>query len=183
MFHPANIIFMILFEIALILLSVFVWQIVPWAVCTAFTFAIWVTALVALSRNRQLKSEHQQGFIVTDRLQGQFVQNRFVVSHKHLDLVRVPLIQMITIFVVLASLFLCKCVYQYIATAASPYSGELYVVFCILPDLAFTVIVSTHGTIDLFETSQYQVMSEPDIESDLELQHKAHPNDTIQTAH
>lgn len=87
MFHPAYIVFMIVFEIALLLLTVFVWHVIPWAVCIAFAFAIWVTAIVALGRNRSFKSENHQGLLQTAYFNGLFVRGRVIVTHKHLDIV------------------------------------------------------------------------------------------------
>lgn len=162
---------MIVFEIALILLSIFVWYVVPWALCIVFAFAIWVTTLVALGRNRQVRSESRQGLLATKYLNGLFIRGRVIVTHKHLDTVRVPLIQMITIVTILASLSLLKCIFMFVSSFAGDNENELFAVFCILPDLVFTVIVSAYGFMDLFETSQYELISEQDTESSPQLHH------------
>lgn len=87
MFHPGFIAFFLVLNAATIGVESWRYYYI-WPVHVAIYFAIWVAILVAIARHRKLKGEFKYGTVATDLLEGQFVQERVIVTHPQLDIVR-----------------------------------------------------------------------------------------------
>lgn len=157
MHHPAFISFLVVFGVGISVLAGFF----PWIttiVLIVMSFAIWVTTLVALTNHRQMESQ----FPGSTKMADVEVQegNPFVVSHKHLDNVCIQFCaypQLLVTIILLSSLMLFKSIFLLVSvwTYASV-SNALVTVFCFLPDLFYTMLLSSPATVDEFEVSQYK---------------------------
>lgn len=157
MHNPAFISFLIVFGVGISVLAGFI----PWIatiVLIVMSFAIWVTTLVALSNHRQMESQFPGSTKMAD-VDGQ-EGNPFMVSHKHLDNVCIQFcayLQLLVTIILLSSLMLFKSIFLLVGVWTSPnVSNALVTVFCFLPDLFYTMLLSSPATVDEFEVSQYK---------------------------
>lgn len=168
MYHPAFVAFLVAAALALVGIAGWGEYWYTWIFFEVFFFALWVAILVVLCRNRKIRSTFAEGHVTTDRPEGQMVQHPVTVTHKQLDVVCGMLTQMIVVLVVIVSLMVVKCAFliaigaTWQAGAVVSYNIVFYQVFCIVPDLAMTILLTTCGTMDLFALRQYDAVARDD---------------------
>lgn len=153
-YHPAFIAFVVVTALTMVGIAGWGKYWYTWMVFLAFFLGLWVTIVVALGRNRRLKSQFLSGAVTSEHLEGQWSERPMPVSYKQLT-------TMVVILFVIVSLLTIKCVFLIVVGATwqtgtvYDFSVEVFQVLCVLPDLALTVLLCTYGTLDLYAISQY----------------------------
>ncbi|KAI3626730.1 hypothetical protein CBS14141_000731 [Malassezia furfur] len=148
-YHPAFIAFVLVTALTMIGIAGWGKYWYTWMVFLAFFLGLWIAVVIALVRNRRLKSQFLSGAVTSEHLEGQWSERPMPVSYKQLNTV-------------------CGIAHtdgddpRRDRIAADDQTGtvydfsvEVFQVLCVLPDLALTIVLCTYGTLDLYAISQY----------------------------
>ncbi|WFD43516.1 hypothetical protein MPSI1_002178 [Malassezia psittaci] len=168
--HPLMIAFLSLAAAAIIAIAGWGRYWYCWIVFLAFSLAIWIAFVIALIVHRRISPK--ENMVAVHQADTKHAKHSEDISHQYLNKVGLYLTQTILVILALASLMVIKGAFL-IVVGSSWQTGEIlditvefFQVFCILPDLAFTIIAATMPTRRILESSQYAPA--PSTDTDIE---------------
>lgn len=143
---------MIVFAIVLLCLVVAgIWVAsTVWVVYLALFVVFWIMVIVTLIVHRRHRPPMRDVPIVLSLAERKHKMVQVVTSHHQLD-------NMMVLLIVIASVLVVKSIFLLLCFILIPlfFITPFYYVFCVIPDLAFVMLMANSESLPLFETSRH----------------------------